>query len=330
MFLQSIETQIAHILTDSPHVTEDNCDRLGSILTQETAVRILNELLTSPERLEKVSKQSYRHTLGFDKFILLDPGMMLENGLKGYGWQLRLHIWWPGTNRGVPVVESMHEHSFDFTSTVLAGEIENQRFTTRPLRTEEEAIAKKLQHILSGMTEAEKQDINNRLEALLALRLSEAGSCLVDVLGGADHLNLIANIAHLGTLLNMDKPELETILYLHDRFESVSSTLKKGEYIHQMTGQVILEPAYVQKISAGQNYFHPHRHIHRLINQDSLQATLLITTPVSQTAKGGSLQRPTYVAPNQNKNADVIYSRQMYTPMETAVIIGKFLKTLSL
>jgi len=59
-----------------------------------------------------ITKNSYRHNNGFDKFVLM-------NGSNG--WKLRLHVWW--SDSYVSFQEDIHDHSWMFASKVLCGEI---------------------------------------------------------------------------------------------------------------------------------------------------------------------------------------------------------------
>ena len=312
-------------LGPSRRVTEQNSVTLKKLLNRDSAIKIVQDILSTPELVQAIARRSYRHTLGFDKLVLLDPGVTLTDGSRGFGFHLRLHIWWPGSNSGVPVVEGMHEHTFDFVSTVLAGAIENQRFLARPLTPQETAVLAKLDKKLAALLRDEVSAINDRLEALMAGELEKLGSSLPQAWGGMAQLEKKGDRKGLAAQLGMTDEEMDAVLYLHGRFINVTGGLNKGGYIHQLQETVRLEPLRVDKIAAGETYFHPHQHIHRLFNQDTLQSTILVTTPVSQEAQGGSLQRPSYVAPTQ-ENADVTYTRRMYTPEELADILTRFLK----
>lgn len=71
----------------------------------------------SSTALEQVAARSYAHDNGFTKIVLL-------NGRDG-GGALRLHVWPPqeADNRG-----NIHNHCWDFTSLVLAGNLEYEEY----------------------------------------------------------------------------------------------------------------------------------------------------------------------------------------------------------
>lgn len=67
--------------------------------------------------LDACSRTSVRHPLGFDKFVL--------GAFRNY--DLRLHVWWPKSG---PPLEDIHDHRFDFASTVLVGELHLYSYQT--------------------------------------------------------------------------------------------------------------------------------------------------------------------------------------------------------
>lgn len=65
------------------------------------------------------------------------PWVMQEIGLLGLRLdderEYRLHVWDPSASTGEPPI---HDHPFDFTSTVIVGEMTNTRYTEDPLGVE--------------------------------------------------------------------------------------------------------------------------------------------------------------------------------------------------
>ena len=63
------------------------------------------------------------------------PWVMQEIGLLGLrlddAREHRLHVWDPSSSVGEPLI---HDHPFDFTSTVIAGETTNTRYEEDPPR----------------------------------------------------------------------------------------------------------------------------------------------------------------------------------------------------
>lgn len=67
--------------------------------------------------------------------------MMQEIGLLGlrldHKREYRLHVWDPTSSVGEPLI---HNHPFDFTSTVIAGEMTNTRYEEDPLGVEYDRV----------------------------------------------------------------------------------------------------------------------------------------------------------------------------------------------
>jgi hypothetical protein len=95
--------------------------------------RVLRELATAPNLQAMLSlmiknrawsaavaARSYRHVLGFDKYVLLKFGS---------GGQLRLHVWRPDRRR---IEEHVHNHRFAFSSAVVLGELRNHLYRAAP------------------------------------------------------------------------------------------------------------------------------------------------------------------------------------------------------
>lgn len=81
---------------------------------------LLKSLAETPKALRESARYSCRHDNGFDKILLADSPA---------GWRLRLNIWWP--NRGIHT-ENIHNHRWDFVSTVLEGQFRSDYFTEDP------------------------------------------------------------------------------------------------------------------------------------------------------------------------------------------------------
>jgi hypothetical protein len=77
---------------------------------------LLARLLESPEALEDVAYRSYAHDNGFVKIVLVAG--------RDDGNALRIHVW-PG---GVGDSGNIHNHCWDFTSFVLAGQLGFEEF----------------------------------------------------------------------------------------------------------------------------------------------------------------------------------------------------------
>ncbi|WP_162909882.1 hypothetical protein [Aggregatilinea lenta] len=90
-------------------------ERLGSM---EQVIALLKAVLKDAVQLEKVAAASYIHDNGFDKIVLVSSAAV--------PYKLRLHIWWPESRNRVS--ENIHNHRWDFSSTILTGYFTFQEF----------------------------------------------------------------------------------------------------------------------------------------------------------------------------------------------------------
>jgi hypothetical protein len=89
---------------------------VGRLGTVDALLALLGQIEGDEAWIEQVAVSSYRHALGFDKFVLIPA------------WpdaQLRMHVWWPGDAR---VAEHVHDHRYSFASAVVAGRLRNNVF----------------------------------------------------------------------------------------------------------------------------------------------------------------------------------------------------------
>lgn len=94
--------------------------RAGSVQALVATVR------DDPALAARTLERSLSHPLGFDKFVLF----------AGAGYQLRLHVWWPGQldPAGEPVQrEDIHDHRFAFASAVVRGSLWVRTFAIHPV-----------------------------------------------------------------------------------------------------------------------------------------------------------------------------------------------------
>lgn len=108
----------------SSHVDEytaGRTDALMEALRPYNATRAVCELLGSILRdeswLEDIARRSYEHPNGFVKIVLMSTRQ----------FQLRLHVWRQGTGIGTEL-ENIHNHRWDFASTILVGGYRYQEF----------------------------------------------------------------------------------------------------------------------------------------------------------------------------------------------------------
>lgn len=80
---------------------------------------LLDAVLSEQRWLADIAQYSYAHPNGFAKIVLLHSDQ----------FQLRLHIWRPGTASAA--TENIHNHNWDFSSILLAGGYRYQEYTTQ-------------------------------------------------------------------------------------------------------------------------------------------------------------------------------------------------------
>lgn len=169
-------------------IKESDMSFIKDILNKDTLIALIKDVLSKQELLEKICDRSYTHALGFDKIVLVDLSKdILDCKQKT---QVRLHIWEPMNGNALPIVESLHEHSFDFISTILSGHLENQQFKLSKLTVEDKELIEKLQKVISSLTKEEINEINEQVEILEALGLKQIGSQQFDSLNLEKTINI--------------------------------------------------------------------------------------------------------------------------------------------
>ncbi len=270
-------------------ISENDIDSFKYNINKNNVIQLLREIVNDINKLEEISKRSYTHALGFDKIVL-----MVDKSTP-YKPELRLHLWYPEAN-GVPLVESLHEHSFNFISTVLSGHLENQMFSLEDLNADDNLLLEKYISKLNNLTIEEKNFINNQIEILEALNLSNYGS------DQFLHMNLEKTYQKQKaiSLLNISEEEWSKLCMYEGHFVSNRISGEKKSYKHVFNKHVKLLPYKVMKISENGYYFHPYQKPHRLYYDNKiLNSTMLITTRILENPQGGSLQRPSYLEENE-------------------------------
>lgn len=79
--------------------------------------QFIRESLSSNDRLERLSANSYIHPNGFFKIPLLESDT--------YGPKIRLHVWTPSRIRPSDPFENLHTHHWDFESLILIGQLQH-------------------------------------------------------------------------------------------------------------------------------------------------------------------------------------------------------------
>lgn len=312
--LKNLETSLNGLLGMPPHIVREHLESVAPLLSREATIRLIDAVLADSAALAVIAARSYTHTLGFRKITLLEPVFDLPDGGKAT-YQVRLHIWQPDSDITVPLVESKHEHSFDFISRVLLGEMENQCYTMHEPTEPEQQLLERLRARVEQLSIDERKETNRGVEALEALRMAALGSQQAALEG------LTVDRIRMRELLSVTDDELDLLVGLQGRFQydAVASTFG-GNYVHKMTGSVNLRPFGVLKLAAGDLYHHAHQFIHRLyMRAQKHNATLIVTTPVAQDLPGASFQHPTWFS-----GENVGYARQMYTQDELTSVLRWF------
>ncbi len=314
--LSELKQALDHVLGSPPRLSRDSLDAIDPLLNRETTLKIIGDVLEDSDALKIIAARSYAHSLGFRKITLLEPVCGLSDGTRST-YQVRLHLWTPGNANAVALVESKHEHSFDFISRILIGEMENQCYTRHPLTAEEEELLQRVQVRLAELKNEERIAAHQGMEALHAVRLAQLGS------SQARSELIEFNQSRLLELLACDEGELTEIANLHGRYQYDPIASKfGGDYVHSLTGTVSLIPRLVLKLQQGDLYHHPNQYIHRLYIPTQENATIIVTTPRTSGADGASFQHPTWFTGGEAR-----YPRRMYTVAELVDVLTTF-KTL--
>lgn len=269
-------------------------DFVKPLLNRQSVMALLQEILNNEALLQKICDRSYTHALGFDKIVLVDLSkdtISEEGAPKPHKTQVRLHIWEP-LNDALPIVEALHEHSFDFVSTVLTGHLENQQFKLSTLTPEQQELLAKVKNLSQTLSADDFAFLNAQVEIMEALKLKALGSEQFDKLGMHEELD----IAKAQQISGLSEAELMGLTALEGHYVSNRVAGERKAYKHVLRDYVGLVGHNVMKLDAGEYYFHPYQLPHRLYYDNAvLNSTVLITTPVPHNPEGGSLQRPTYV-----------------------------------
>lgn len=281
---------------------------VGSIFDKESVIHIIKDVLNNPELLQKVANRSYTHALGFDKIVLMD--LRKDSPNINQKTQLRLHIWNPENTGALPIVEALHEHSFDFVSTVLTGHLENQQFLLSPLSKREEDLLDKLRVVISNISPSDLKWLNEQMEIIEALKLSGVGSHQYHDLKMYESLDIDRIYDLTGLVYN----EILLICSIEGHYVSNRISGERQAYKHVLKDYVALVPFCAMRLASGDSYFHPYQLPHRLYYDNKvLNSTILVTTEVPSNPEGGSLQRPTYVQKDEQSYDKIVLNSDTLT-----------------
>lgn len=263
---------------------------VSSLFGVDTVRSIITDVINNPVLLETIANRSYTHALGFDKIVLMDLSKDVPKVKQKT--QLRLHIWNPENTNALPIVESLHEHSFDFISTVLTGHLENQQFLLSPISKRQEKLLAKIKKILFEHPDNIANFINEQMEIMEAARLVPVGSQQYNKLKMWENINY----ERVATITGFSREDMLELCAIEGHYVSDRVSGERQSYKHVLKDYVSLTPFCAMDLPAGSTYFHPYQLPHRLYYDNKvLNSTMLVTTPVPSNPEGGSLQRPTYV-----------------------------------
>lgn len=317
--LNTYRNLVAYLENNYSNREIESCDMeyFKRQINNSSAQAIILDILGNDDLLRKIADRSYTHALGFDKIVLID--LSKDTPLKTKV-QLRLHVW-NNKDAGVPMVESMHEHSFNFISYILAGSLENQVFSSSDLSEKEfESLSVYRNKLLSLSTE-DKIFINDQIEILEALKLSSKGSSQFDDLNLKNDLDT----EKASRLLGIDTEDLPFLTKFQAHYVSNRVSGERKDYKHVFNKYLAIVPHAVLRLSQGDYYFHGYEYPHRLhYDNKILNATILLTTPVLSNPQGGSLQRPSYV-----EQDDIDYQKMPISKNELKEKLINLLKLIS-
>ena len=107
---------------DTSSVTAYADPRLTDVLSPDSLLGIVREILHDDAALAEVAARSYTHSNGFDKITLISS--------RHPEFKLRLHAWW-ATNRGDRNSEFIHNHRWHFRSSMLCGRAHLEMYEER-------------------------------------------------------------------------------------------------------------------------------------------------------------------------------------------------------
>jgi hypothetical protein len=288
---------------------------IGKLFGIEEVKHLVREVLSDPELLDTIANRSYTHALGFDKIVLMDLSKDVANIHQKT--QLRLHIWNPENTGALPIVEALHEHSFDFVSTVLTGHLENQQFLLSPISKKETAILERFKALLNTLSQEELSFINDQMEMIEALRLQTVGSHQFEKM----KMNDVLDLKRVEELTGFSRNEMLSLCSIEGHYVSNRVSGERQAYKHVLKDYVSLTPFCAMDLAAGTSYFHPYQLPHRLYYDNKiLNSTILVTTPVPSNPEGGSLQRPTYVQKDEQS-----YDKIKLSPQHLSIILQNYL-----
>jgi hypothetical protein len=103
---------------------EDYKATVEAIGRREEVIPLLRSILNSPATLAEVAARSYLHVNKFDKIVLVGNSEF-------QAYRLTLHLWRPPYSQDALKQELIHDHRFNFWSTILTGTLSSEVFQQR-------------------------------------------------------------------------------------------------------------------------------------------------------------------------------------------------------
>ena len=119
--LVNTETWVKGLAKENDHLLKENLASLRVLGEKQNVTLLLREVISDPALLSSIASRSYTHINHFDKIILIDA--------PSHNYRLTLHVWWPINQNKQLDDEPMHDHRFDFWSTILTGKLKSYYFS---------------------------------------------------------------------------------------------------------------------------------------------------------------------------------------------------------
>jgi hypothetical protein len=301
-------------------ITNKNFKLFYKELSLNNIKKIIQFVLNNESELNRIAKDSYYHSLGFRKIVLLNT----RHG--GIGYKLRIHLWCPGDDKsyGVPMAEGKHEHRWDYVSRVISGTLENHQYAVKQLNKKQRKILSKFNQSISNLNKDKISDIEQRLDLLEVINLKGTKSQMPKLCGGLKKLREKININELMKLTGLTKAELLKKVNLLYKYSNKRVGRGKKNVIEKYTyaGSFHLKLHTVKLIPKGKLYYGDVQRAHRLfINPYKNISTIILTSPRAEGKKPGE-----FIHSRTDTGKDDVRMRNPYTKNKLKVDLQWYLK----
>ncbi|MBI4919017.1 hypothetical protein HY837_03745 [archaeon] len=301
-------------------ITSKNFKLFNKELSLKKVKEIISSILTRESELKRIAKDSYYHSLGFRKIVLLNTRH------DGIGYKLRIHIWHPGDSKsyGTPMAEGKHEHRWDYVSRVITGTLENHQYTVKQLNKNNRKIISKFNQSISNLDKDKISDIERRLDLLEVINLKGTKSQMPKLCGGLRKLRKEVNVKELMALTGLTESELNSKVNLLFKYinERVGRGKKSVKEKYTYAGAFQLKPYPVKLIPKGKLYYGDVMRAHRLfINPTDIVSTIILTSPRAKGKMPGE-----FVHARTDTSGDDVRVRTPYTKNQLKKDLRWYLK----